>query len=78
MCNKVTDGEKNISHEGKKNCEILVADGDDDHPPIIRGVGDGGGVFYIFDVPREEGLNDFRWNLTRGGGSRKHSFQGDV
>ena len=36
MCNKVTDGEKNISHEGEKNCEILVADGDDDHPPIIN------------------------------------------
>ena len=25
-------------------------------------------VFYIFDVPRVEGINNFRWNLTGGGG----------
>ena len=25
-------------------------------------------MFYIFDVPRVEGINNFRWNLTGGGG----------
>ena len=42
------------------------------------------GMFYIFDVPRGKGFNDFRWNPTGGeggegrGGSRKHNFEEDV
>ena len=34
-CNKVID-EEDISHEQEENSEILVADGDDDHAPIIE------------------------------------------
>ena len=37
---------------------------------------DGGGVFCIFDVPREEGFNDFRWNLIRGGVQENTVFKG--
>ena len=33
--NKVID-EEDISHEGEENSEILVADGDDDHAPLIN------------------------------------------
>ena len=46
---------------------------------LIKGRGGGGdgvrGVFYIFNVPREEGFNDFRWNLTEEeGGIKKTQF----
>ena len=34
--NKVIDEEEDISHEEEENFEILVEDGDDDHPPIIN------------------------------------------
>ena len=34
--NKVIDEEEDISHEEEENSEILVADGDDDHAPIIN------------------------------------------
>ena len=38
MGNKVVDEEKDLSHEEEENSEILVlvADGDDDHAPIIN------------------------------------------
>ena len=35
MLLKVIDEEEDISDEEEKNSEILVADGDNDHPPII-------------------------------------------
>ena len=34
--NKVIDKEEDISHEEEENSEILAADGDDDHAPIIN------------------------------------------
>ena len=34
--NKVIDEEEDISHEVEGNSEILVADGDDTHAPIIN------------------------------------------
>ena len=35
MGNKVIDENKDFSHEEENSSEILVADGDDDHGPVI-------------------------------------------
>ena len=35
MGNKVIDENKDFSHEEENSSEILVADGDDDHAPVI-------------------------------------------
>ena len=43
------------------------------------GDGVGGGGVYIFDIPKREGFNEFRWGSDkRVGGTRKHNFEGDL
>ena len=36
--------------------------------------GGGGGGFYIFNVPRGEGFNDFKWNPTGGEGGQEDTI----
>ena len=36
-------------------------------------------MFYIFDIPRGKGFNEFRLNLTGGEGeSTKYNFEGEI